>query len=61
MFKIMRKDDCIWVRDERGNQEEVPEEIHMTPDQARMIARLLDRACEAGSTTDFTETIPAEA
>ena len=42
-FSVTREDDCIYLRDER---EGGSIEIHLVPDQAREVAKLLTTAAE---------------
>jgi hypothetical protein len=45
MFKIDRRDDCIWLTDDRGD---VPVEIHFTPGQATLVSGKMAEAAKAG-------------
>lgn len=46
MIKVERADDCIWIRDERG---ELVQGIHLVPEQAKAVGvRLIEAAAADG-------------
>ena len=54
MFRITRADNCIWLKDERGQADKeglpaahAPTEIHFTPEQVLAVCPKLIEAAQA--------------